>query len=218
MTRRAVAWEEEIAQAERDLRSIQMEEDRAIRLFVSREGHRGPAGPSAPVHHRAVGDRQGQAGTICRARAASGTEKRELMEAVLSWVKEVGQGLDELTPEQCQEILQMVVEQVVIDRDNNVDITLAIPIGDDDNSLEPGSPGPETPEPDSVAVASKESSPLLSLSYCNQPPDMSGIQPSRETRSQSREELEVPALGLAASAEPTCAEDGVWPVFREIWK
>ena len=28
---------EEIAQAERDLRSIQMEEDRAIRLFVSRK-------------------------------------------------------------------------------------------------------------------------------------------------------------------------------------
>ena len=64
----------------------------------------------------------------------------------------------------------------------------------------------------------QELSPLLSLSYCNQPPDMSGIQPSRETRGQSREELEVPALGLAASAEPTCAEDGVWPVLREIWK
>ena len=48
----------------------------------------------------------------------------------------------------------MVVEQVVIDRDNNVDITLAIPI--DDDSSDADSPGPESPE--SVAVASQESS------------------------------------------------------------
>ena len=26
------------------------------------------------------------------------------------------------------------------------------------------------------------------------------------------------ALGLTEIAEPTCAEDGVWPVLREIWK
>ena len=70
--------------------------------------------------------------------------------------EEVGQGLDELNDEQRKEILQMVVEQVVIDRDNNVDITLAIPI--DDDSYEPDSPEPDSPETDSVAIASKESS------------------------------------------------------------
>ena len=44
----------------------------------------------------------------------------------------------------------MIVEEVVIDRDNNVNITLArIPI--DDNS-----PEPESPERESVAIASKE--------------------------------------------------------------
>ena len=78
------------------------------------------------------------------------------MEAVLGWAKEVGQGLDELTDEQRKEILQMVVEQVVIDRNNNVDITLAIPV--DDDFPEPNSPEPDSPEPDSVAIASKESS------------------------------------------------------------
>ena len=102
-----------------------------------------------------------------RARAASGTEKRELMEAVLSWAREVGQGLDELTDEQRTEILQMVVEQVVIDRDNNVDITLAIPIGGDDNSSEPGSPEPESPESDSVAIGSRESFSSGSRWKCN---------------------------------------------------
>ena len=46
--------EEEIAQAERDLRSIQMEEDRAIRLFVSGKITEAQARPSAQVHHRAA--------------------------------------------------------------------------------------------------------------------------------------------------------------------
>ena len=69
------------------------------------------------------------------------------MEAVLAWAREVGQGLDELTPEQRREILQMIVEQIVIDRDNNVDITLAIPIDED------------SPESDSVAIASESSCP-----------------------------------------------------------
>ena len=36
--------------------------------------------------------------------------------------------MDDSTPEQRKEILQMVVVEVIIDRNNNVDITLAIPI------------------------------------------------------------------------------------------
>ena len=38
----------------------------------------------------------------------------------------VGKDLDELTPEQRKEFLQMVVEEVIIDRADNVNITLAI--------------------------------------------------------------------------------------------
>ena len=63
-----------------------------------------------------------------RARAASGAENLRLMEAVFAWARDVGQGLDELTPEQRKEILQMVVEEVIVDRNDNVDITLAIPL------------------------------------------------------------------------------------------
>ena len=50
----------------------------------------------------------------------------------------------------------MVVEKVVIDRDNNVDITLAIPIGDDSPGSE--APEPDAAEPESVAIASQASS------------------------------------------------------------
>ena len=63
-----------------------------------------------------------------RARAASGAEKLRLMEAVFTWARDVGQGLDELIPEQRKQILQMIGEEVIVDRDDNVDITLAIPI------------------------------------------------------------------------------------------
>ena len=59
------------------------------------------------------------------------------MEAVLAWAREVGQGLDELTPEQRKEILQMVVEEVIVHRNNNVDITLAIPIESEPTTEDP---------------------------------------------------------------------------------
>ena len=46
------------------------------------------------------------------------------MEAVLTWAAEVGEGMDDLTPEQRKDVLQIVVEEIVIDRENNADITL----------------------------------------------------------------------------------------------
>ena len=151
-TQASSGLEDEIGQAEQHVRSIQMEEDRAIRLFVSGK----ITEAQLDLQRRFITERlEGARAKLddYRAREASGTEKRRLMETVLSWARNVGQGLDELTDEQRKEILQMVVEQVVIDRDNNVDITLAIPI--DDDSSDADSPGPESPE--SVAVASQES-------------------------------------------------------------
>ena len=148
--------EEEIAQAERDLRSIQMEEDRAIRLFVSGK----ITEAQLDLQRRFITERLESARAKLddyRAQEASGTEKRRLMEEVLAWAREFGQGLDELTHEERHDYLQMLVEQVIIDRDNNVDITLAIPI--DDDSSDPDSPDPESPQPECVSIGSQESSP-----------------------------------------------------------
>ena len=78
-----------------------------------------------------------------RAQKGSGAQKRRLVEEVLAWAREFGQGLEKQTLEQCLEFLQMIVEQVVIDRDSNVDITLTIPINDDSSA--PDSPDPESP-------------------------------------------------------------------------
>ena len=164
--------EAEIAQAERDLRSIQMEEDRAIRLFVS-----GKITEAQLDHQRRfITERLESARSRLddyRAREAGGAEKRRLMEVVLAWAREVGKGLDDLTDEQRKEILQMIVERVVIDRDNNVDITLAIPI--DGDFPVAGSPGPDSLEPESVAIASDKS---WSGSFQGSPPSGSTSWPS----------------------------------------
>ena len=141
---------EEIAQAERELRSMQMEEDRAIRLFVSGK----IAEAQLDLQRKFITERLERARTKlddCRAQDASGAEKRRLIETILDWAEKVGKGIDELTDEERKEMLQKIVEQVVIDRDNNVNITLTIPI--DDNTPESEAPGPE-----SVAIASREPS------------------------------------------------------------
>ena len=154
-TEGGVGLEEEITQAERDLRSIQMEEDRAIRLFVSGK----ITEVQLDLQRKFITERLESARAKLddyHAREARGTEQRQLMEAVLAWSRKVGHGIDELTDEQRKEVLQMTVEQVVIDRENNVDITLAIPI--DDESREPESADPLSPEPESVAIASTEPS------------------------------------------------------------
>ena len=150
-----VSLEEAIAQAQRDLRSIQMEEDRAIRLFVSAK----ITEAQLDLQRKFITERLESARAKLDdylARESSGAEKRRLMETVLSWARDVGQGIDELTDEERKEILQIIVEKVVIDRENNVDITLIIPIGDD--SREPDAPVPDSPEPESVAIASNKSS------------------------------------------------------------
>ena len=148
--------EEQIAQAERDLRSIQMEEDRAVRLFVSGK----ITEAQLDLQRKFITERLESARAKLddyRALEESGTEKRRLMEEVLAWARKFGQGLDELTPQERHDYLQMLVEQVIIDRDNNVDITLAIPI--DDDSSDPDSPEPESPEPECVSIGSQEPSP-----------------------------------------------------------
>ena len=147
--------EEEIAQAERDVRGIEVEEDRAVRLYVSGK----ITESQLDVQRKFITERLERARAKLaeyRAKEARGSEERELMERVLAWARDVGHRIDELTDEQRKEVLQLVLEQVVIDRDNNVDITLAIPI--DDDPPEDDSYSPDSPKSDSVPVASAISS------------------------------------------------------------
>ena len=119
--------EEQIARAERDLRSIQTRDERAITLFVS--GRITEA--QLDNQRKFITERLENVRTKLddyRAWAASGAEKLRLKEAVFAWARDVGHGLDESTPEQRKEILQMVVAEVIVHRNDNLVITLAIPI------------------------------------------------------------------------------------------
>ena len=104
-----------------------MEEDRAITMFVSARITEAQLDDQRKFITERLESVWAKLDEY-RARAASGVENLRLMEAVFAWARDVGQGLDELTPEQRKEILQMVVEEVIVDRNDKMDITLAIPI------------------------------------------------------------------------------------------
>ena len=121
---------EEAAKAERKLKSVQSEEDRAIRLYVSGKITETQLDLQRKFFTERLESLQAKLDDY-RAREASGAQKLALMETVLAWAGEVGEGLDDLTPEQRKDVLQMVVDEIVIDRENNVNVTLAIPVEDE---------------------------------------------------------------------------------------
>ena len=52
--------------------------------------------------------------------------KRNLMENIVTWAERMGDSLDDGR----REVLQLLLDGVTIDRDSNVEITLAVPIDD----------------------------------------------------------------------------------------
>ena len=119
--------EEQVALAERDLRTTQTREERAITLFVSGKITEAQFDNQRKFITERLENVRAKLDDY-RAWAASDAEKLRLKEAVFAWARDVGQGLDELTPEERKEFLQTVVEEVIVYRNDNVDITLAIPI------------------------------------------------------------------------------------------
>ncbi len=117
---------EQIAQAERDLRDVQMEEDRAIRLFVS-----GKITEDQLDHQRKfITERLEHCRNKlddCLARKSMEVEKRAVADTVIMWAREVDEGMDDMSPQQRQEVLRLIIDRVTIDRDNVVRITLAVP-------------------------------------------------------------------------------------------
>ena len=119
---------EEVARAERELRSCP--DGRGPGHQAVRVWERSPrtistfSASSSPSGWRASGQSWTTTGPGRRAEPRSG----RWWKPSLHGQGEVGDGLDELAPEQRREVLQLVVEQVMIDRDNNMDVTLAIPV------------------------------------------------------------------------------------------
>ena len=120
---------EEIARAERDLQKVQVEEDRAIRLYVS-----GKITEAQLDHQRRFITERIE--TLreklneYRARESAQSERRELAERVLEWAEWIGDGLDELPLEERREVLRLLLDGATIDKNNQVNLTLAIPTED----------------------------------------------------------------------------------------
>ncbi len=105
-------WEKEIERAERELNRVQPEEDRAIRLYVS-----GKITERLETLRAELDDYRAQQRALA--------EKRILMENIVAWAGKVGGRLDDVPFGQRRDILKLLLNQVVIDRDNNVRFTWA---------------------------------------------------------------------------------------------
>ena len=118
-----------IARAERDLQKVQIEEERAIRLYVS-----GKINEDQLDHQRKFILERLEAAREklddLRARESMASEKRGLMENLVQWAGKFGKGLDDLPDEKRRDVLRLLVDQVLVDRNNNVNITLGIPTED----------------------------------------------------------------------------------------
>ncbi len=120
---------EEIARAERDLQKVQVEEDRAIRLYVS-----GKITEAQLDHQRKFITERLE--TLreklndYRARESAQSEQWELAERVVQWAEWIGDGLDELPQEERREVLRLLLDGATIDKNNRVNLTLAIPTED----------------------------------------------------------------------------------------
>ena len=113
--------DEEIAIAERELQKVQMEEDRAIRLYVS-----------GKITEKQL-DRQRKFITerleTLRMKLDD-YRAREMGEHIVDWANRVRGRLDDLGDEERREVLRLLLDGATIDRSNNVDLTLAIPTED----------------------------------------------------------------------------------------
>ena len=120
---------DEIAKAERDLQKVQMEEDRAIRLFVS-----GKITEKQLDHQRRfITERLETLRNLLdghRAREMEHADKRALAEHIFEWARRAGDKLDSLSDKGRREVLELLLDGATIDRNNNVNLTLAIPTED----------------------------------------------------------------------------------------
>ena len=117
---------EELAEAERELREVQMEDDRCIRLYVSGK----ITEDQLDLQRKFITERLESLSTRVgdyRAREATGTEQRALARRVAEWARTFGKGLEGLNSEERREILLLLVDRVIIDRHDSVSISLAIP-------------------------------------------------------------------------------------------
>ncbi len=120
---------EEIAEAERDLQKVQLEEDRAIRLYVSGKITEDQLDRQRRFITERLETLRARLNEY-RSQQTALAEKRILMENIVTWAEKMGDSLDDLSDDGRRKVLELLLDGVTIDRDNNVEITLAVPTED----------------------------------------------------------------------------------------
>ncbi len=54
-------------------------------------------------------------------------DKKAVAGNIVGWANKIGEGVDDLPPEDLREVLRLIVDEIVIDRSNHVTITMGIP-------------------------------------------------------------------------------------------
>ena len=78
-----------------------------------------------------------------RARAATEVTKEQLADSVLAWTAQVGVGLDALKEEEKRDVLQDAVDEITVDGENNLVVTIAIPFDEEEHIAPAVSRNPE---------------------------------------------------------------------------
>ncbi len=108
---------------EKELEKVQLEEDRAIRLYVSGKITEAQLDHQRKFITERLESLRGRLNDY-RARDAPQAER------VVEWAERIGDGLDDLPDDKRREVLRLLLDEVTIDGENNVNLTLAIPTED----------------------------------------------------------------------------------------
>ena len=115
----------QLVRAGKDLKKVEAEDSRAVGLYVS-----GKITERELDHQRKlIKERRDTAQAKVedyRAQASMKAEKKALAGNIVRWVEKIGGGIDNLPQEDLREVLRLVVDEIVIDRDNRVTITMGI--------------------------------------------------------------------------------------------
>ena len=119
--------DKEIAGMERELLKVKSEEDRAIRLYVLGKITEKQLDKQREFIDGRMERLQAKSSEH-RARLMVEADKRDLVESILAWIGEVGEGLDDLTDVQKRDLLRLLLNETLIDGSNKLHISLAIPV------------------------------------------------------------------------------------------
>ena len=127
---------EEQGQVERDLREVQREDERLVRRYVAGK----IAEEMLDLQRKFITERMEHLRAKVKdykTRAATESSRAQVVESVQAWAEKVGKGLDALSAEEQRGVLQEVVDEITVDRENNLFITIAIPLEQDEQQIAP---------------------------------------------------------------------------------